>query len=938
MRYNLLFACLFFALSLQTVAQAQWVQKGSNLNSRSAGWPAIAVDGGKPYVTWTEDNGSGTDLIWVKAFDGTNWVPVGNASLNTVNTCTAVASVIAFNNGMPYVAWEEFSSVSGQGRQIYVKHFNGSAWVPDGGSLNVLATGDSDGPCLGFTAAGVPYVCWTEQHGYSPGAHFLYVKHFNGSSWVPDGSNLNLNTAKSCSGPSLAVLNDVPYVSWAEDTSTMTQVYVKHWDGGNWVQAGGSLNIHGTCNAQTTNLAVINSKPYLAWSETNATGNTALAQVFVKHWTGTNWEADGGAINCNLAWTSGYPRLTSHNGTAFVTWLEIDPVTYAALGYMGVFNGQQWRVKDTAIGPLGLLQWPSMAFVNDQPLVAYGNNQNQGQIKVVYPSERLSLVMPNYSVSGRNTTVLVTGSPFALTPTAKLSCSGSPDITCTSATQVSANGFACTFNLSGAAADTYDVLVSSGTDGYQAGLNQAFSILSPSTAAPLWTMSDLGAPSAVTEAAEYCGLAVGDVDGDRQQELYVATDSLYQYKKYSYGWTVNAMTSGAGNNVYSSVVLADTDGDRIQEAIGSQLGNQLYQFTGATWVSANLGSGGTGTVKLYSLTQADMDQDGFMEIYAAGDRGLVCQYANTLSAWSKLDIPAGPTPLPNAAYVLAAGDGNNDGLPELYSANADYKIYQYTRSVAGTWAVTVVGSGTGGMNAVAVGDGDNDGKNEVYAACQDGKIYQFRWNGTNWTSAVIFQSPVNGNAIYSVAVSDGSNNGSNKVYGSCLDHHVYECQYSGGAWVTTALPDAGTPLYALVVGPAGNDHHNQVYAIGKNNHVFEFMSVPPAATPTPVATAATALPQNFFKIYHNQIDPNHGEQARIIWTQEQSGPVTITLYNLLGDKIATLLDNRICPAGQYNELDWNGKNQNGNVVGSGIYLAVLQINGRKQTGKIAVVK
>jgi len=93
-----------------------------------------------------------------------------------------------------------------------------------------------------------------------------------------------------------------------------------------------------------------------------------------------------------------------------------------------------------------------------------------------------------------------------------------------------------------------------------------------------------------------------------------------------------------------------------------------------------------------------------------------------------------------------------------------------------------------------------------------------------------------------------------------------------------------------------------------------------------------------YKIYHNQINPIRGEQARIIWTQAQDGPVTITLYNLLGDKIATLLDNCICPAGQYNELDWNGKNQNGNVVGSGIYLAVLQINGRKQTGKIAVVK
>jgi len=116
MKRKFFFLCPILVLLLQTAAQAQWVQEGGNLNSNpshSGGWPSIATYNGTPYVTWTEDNGSSVDLIWVKSFNGTNWVQVGSGALNTVNTCTAFASRIAFNNSTPYVVWEEFAGTSG---------------------------------------------------------------------------------------------------------------------------------------------------------------------------------------------------------------------------------------------------------------------------------------------------------------------------------------------------------------------------------------------------------------------------------------------------------------------------------------------------------------------------------------------------------------------------------------------------------------------------------------------------------------------------------------------------------------------------------------------------------------------------------------------------------------------------------------------------------
>jgi hypothetical protein len=114
----------------------------------------------------------------------------------------------------------------------------------------------------------------------------------------------------------------------------------------------------------------------------------------------------------------------------------------------------------------------------------------------------------------------------------------------------------------------------------------------------------------------------------------------------------------------------------------------------------------------------------------------------------------------------------------------------------------------------------------------------------------------------------------------------------------------------------------------------------PSSTPTesPVFTPTPLPPTNYFKILHSQINPNHGEQAAIKWTQAVSGPVGVTIYNMLGDRIITLAASQDFPSGQYNQVKWNGCNQKGEVVGSGIYLVVLQAPGRKEVGKAAVIK
>lgn len=111
------------------------------------------------------------------------------------------------------------------------------------------------------------------------------------------------------------------------------------------------------------------------------------------------------------------------------------------------------------------------------------------------------------------------------------------------------------------------------------------------------------------------------------------------------------------------------------------------------------------------------------------------------------------------------------------------------------------------------------------------------------------------------------------------------------------------------------------------------------ATPSPTGTPiVTVVPGTFFKIYHSQINPMHGEQARLRWAQPQDGPVTIRIFNLLGDIVITLVNHGTYSAGQYNEVSWNGKTSRGAMAGSGIYIVLLEAPGYTTKAKAAVIK
>ena len=90
------------------------------------------------------------------------------------------------------------------------------------------------------------------------------------------------------------------------------------------------------------------------------------------------------------------------------------------------------------------------------------------------------------------------------------------------------------------------------------------------------------------------------------------------------------------------------------------------------------------------------------------------------------------------------------------------------------------------------------------------------------------------------------------------------------------------------------------------------------------------------KCYNNVFNPTKGERSLIVVELPKQAHVRLGLYNTRGRKIKELV-NEEKEAGIH-KYYWYGRNDNGNVVGSGLYFVHIEAGDYKRTRKIVVVK
>jgi hypothetical protein len=106
------------------------------------------------------------------------------------------------------------------------------------------------------------------------------------------------------------------------------------------------------------------------------------------------------------------------------------------------------------------------------------------------------------------------------------------------------------------------------------------------------------------------------------------------------------------------------------------------------------------------------------------------------------------------------------------------------------------------------------------------------------------------------------------------------------------------------------------------------------ATPTDVETPDADLPTDFalHQNYPNPFNPS----TTILYELPHRGHVTLDIFNILGRRVDRLVD-QVVPAGAH-EVTWDGRDQSGAPVASGLYLYRLSSGAGVQTRKMLLLK
>ncbi len=208
---------------------AAWVQLGTVLDVNTnvvnvSGYSttsSIAIDStDNPIVVWAEYDGSKSYNIYAKRWNGVNWVQLGTI-LDANTDQDALDPTISVSSGNTIIVWRERDGTS---FNLYVKKWNGSAWVALGAALNATNNTYFDPISVALDSSGNPTASWAEGDGTSAN---IYAKKWNGSAWVAQGAILDVNPNDSAFSPSLALdSSNNPFVTWNENSN----VYVKRFN------------------------------------------------------------------------------------------------------------------------------------------------------------------------------------------------------------------------------------------------------------------------------------------------------------------------------------------------------------------------------------------------------------------------------------------------------------------------------------------------------------------------------------------------------------------------------------------------------------------------------------------------------------------------------------------------------------------------------------
>lgn len=147
----------------------------------------------------------------------------------------------------------------------------------------------------------------------------------------------------------------------------------------------------------------------------------------------------------------------------------------------------------------------------------------------------------------------------------------------------------------------------------------------------------------------------------------------------------------------------------------------------------------------------------------------------------------------------------------------------------------------------------------------------------------------------------------------------------------TGYADSSLALFASGFVDPGANHNGEafgLFAATPGGDVIEFSTLTDAGEPIANNVDGFVLHQN----YPNPFNPT----TVISWQLAVSSHVELAIYNLLGQKIRTLVNARQ-PAGSH-QVEWNGRDEAGREVANGVFLYKLTAGDFVQSRKMLLLK
>lgn len=306
---------------------SEWVSLSESLNpkqiplpetltSRHSISPSLTFWHGHLYLSWTEPDSHGIQQIYLKKLtEGMTWEQIGK-SHNKDRTHTSSTPIIVSNGDTLFLCWTERNDDNVS--QVYMKKWNGKDWEFLGGSLNTYPEKEAKSPTVAFLN-GIPYVAWNES-GEKEWSK-LYIKHWDGASWIPDGPGFGLEPQHITQAPFLIFDKNRGHLVWAEsDEMRVFQIHYASLLDGQWNELKPGLNENLKMQAFNPSLAIFNNELYLVFQEKTPEDGF---KIQLRHLTPEGWKSEDSRL-VDQARKSFNPGLSFDHETMLISWEEWD--------------------------------------------------------------------------------------------------------------------------------------------------------------------------------------------------------------------------------------------------------------------------------------------------------------------------------------------------------------------------------------------------------------------------------------------------------------------------------------------------------------------------------------------------------------------------------------------------------------------------------------